>query len=550
MLKEKIKKLVEDSLFCLKDDSCKAPEKIEIVVKYPPKEEYGDYSVILREDLAKEVLEKINRKKPSFLEKVEFLPPSFLNFYIKKDYLQKEILKILKEKENFGKLNIGKKKKVNVEFISANPTANLHIGNGRGAFFGDVLANVLSFSGFKVVKEYYVNDAKNSNQIIELGKTGCGDGKAYLTEDLKLKIKKHKAKIKKILQKAETKEEAYKEVGYLLAKEILKDIKDFAEKKLKIKFDGWFFEQKDLIEKGEIEKTLNLLKKKNLLYQKEGALWLKTSKYGDSQDWVIVRQNGQPTYFLSDIAYHKNKIERGFKKIINIWGADHQGHVRKMKAAMKALGYKGDFEILITQIVNLKGGEKMSKRKGNIIFLEDLINEVGLDVARYFYISKSLSSQIEFDLNLAKEHSEKNPVYYIQYSYVRAQSIIKKAKIKVNKQANLNLLNHPSEIRLIKKLLKFPEIIEDTSKDFQIHRLAEYGKDLASVFNQFYRDCRVILDNSRIKTNKNRMFEGNQRLYDKNLRNLMEARLSLVLATKIVFSILLSLIGISTPQKM
>jgi len=549
MLKEKIKKLVEDSLFCLKDDSCKAPEKIEIVVKYPPKEEYGDYSVILREDLAKEVLEKINRKKPSFLEKVEFLPPSFLNFYIKKDYLQKEILKILKEKENFGKLNIGKKKKVNVEFISANPTANLHIGNGRGAFFGDVLANVLSFSGFKVVKEYYVNDAKNSNQIIELGKTGCGDGKTYLTEDLKLKIKKHKAKIKKILQKAKNKEEAYKEVGYLLAKEILKDIKDFAEKKLKIKFDRWFFEQKDLIEKGEIEKTLNLLKKKNLVYQKEGALWLKTSKYGDSQDWVIVRQNGQPTYFLSDIAYHKNKIERGFKKIINIWGADHQGHVRKMKAAMKALGYKGDFEILITQIVNLKGGEKMSKRKGNIIFLEDLINEVGLDVARYFYISKSLSSQIEFDLDLAKEHSEKNPVYYIQYSYVRTQSIIKKAKIKVNKQANLNLLNHPSEIRLIKKLLIFPEIIEDTAKDFQIHRLAEYGKDLASVFNQFYRDCRVI-SKPRIKNNKTRILKRNPYSCDENSRNLMEARLSLVLATKIVFSNLLSLMGISAPKKM
>jgi arginyl-tRNA synthetase len=477
-----------------------------------------------------------------------------LNFYIKKDYLQKEILKILKEKENFGKLNIGKKKKVNVEFISANPTANLHIGNGRGAFFGDVLANLLSFAGFKADREYYINDAKSSNQIVELGKTGCGDGKTYLTEDLKLRIKKHKAKIKKILQKAKTKEEAHKEVGYLLAKEILKDIKDFAEKKLKIKFDRWFFEQKDLIEKGEIEKTLNLLKKKNLVYQKEGALWLKTSKYGDSQDWVIVRQNGQPTYFLSDIAYHRNKIERDFKKIINIWGADHQGHVRKMKAAMRALGYKGDFEILITQIVNLKGGEKMSKRAGKTILLEDLIDEVGLDIARYFYISKSLSSQMEFDLNLAKEQSEKNPVYYIQYAHTRICSIQKKCKMQNAKCKttikNLKLLNHPSELKLIKQLLKFPEIIEDTTGDFQLQRLTEYARNVASVFNQFYRDCKVIPNNFRIKSNKTRIFERKPASYDENSRNLMEARLSLVFATKIVLSNLLSLMGISAPQKM
>lgn len=529
MIQKKIKKLVETSFLCVRDEGFKAPERFDIVVKHPPKKEYGDYCVILREDLAREVKKEIEKKKPSFLEKIDFLPPSFLNFYIKKEYFQKEILKILKEEKNFGKVNIGKKQKVNLEFISANPTGNLHIGNARGAFFGDVLANLLSFVGFKVEREYYVNDAKNSNQIIELGKTGCGKGTTYLTDDLKLKIKKQKSKIEKIIKKSKTEEEVYREVGFFLANEILKDIKKLVEKKLKIKFDRWFSEEKELIQKKKVGEILKMLQKKGLVYEKDGALWLKTSNYGDTQDWVLVRKNGTPTYFLSDIAYHIDKIKRGYKKIIDIWGADHQSHVKRMKAVMAMINYKGEFNVFISQIVNLKGGERMSKRKGHVVYLDDLIEEVGLDVARYFYISKSLSSQMEFDLKLAKEHSEKNPIYYIQYAFVRAQSIIKKtkAKIKANPK-NLKLLNHKSEINLIKELVKFPEIIEDTARDYQIHRLTEYARNLASIFNQFYRDCRVVNAEEDLK----------------------EARISVVFATQIVLSNLLSLMGISRPKRM
>jgi len=519
MIRDKIKKLVKESVLCLKDDSCRTPNKIEIAVKRPPKEKYGDYFVSLRQDLAKEVLEKISKNPPEFLEKVEFLAPSFLNFFIKEDYFKKEVLKVLKEKENFGKVNIGKRKKTNVEFISANPTGTLHIGNGRGAFFGDVLSNLLSFAGFRVDREYYVNDAKNSNQIIELGKTALGTGKTYLTDDLQKKIKKLKKKVK-------DKEEG--EAGYFLAQEVLKDIKKLTEKKLKVKFDKWFSEEKELLLKKAVDKTLIYLKEKKLVYKKDNALWLKTSKYGDEKDRVLVRKNGQPTYFLTDIAYHINKIKRNYKKIIDIWGADHQGHVARMKAVMAMLGYKGDFDVFISQIVNLKGGEKMSKRKGNVIYLADLIDEVGLDIARYFYISKSLFSHMEFDLQLAKEQSEKNPVYYIQYSYVRAESILKKAKKYNFKKADLKLLLHKSELKLIKELLKFPEIIEDTATDYQLQRLTEYARNIAFFFNQFYRDCRVLGEEKKME----------------------EARLLLVFSTKIVLFNLFSLMGISVPKKM
>ncbi len=313
---------------------------------------------------------------------------------------------------------------------------------------------------------------------------------------------------------------------------MIKYIKNFSEKKLKIKFDKWFSEQKNLIEKSEVKKALTLLEKKNLVYRKDGALWLKTSKYGDAEDRVVLRKNGNPTYFLSDIAYHINKIKRGYKRIIDVWGADHQGHVARMKAVMAMIGHKGDFDVFISQIVNLKGGEKMSKRKGNIIYLEDLIKEVGLDVARYFYISKSLFSHMEFDLNLAKEQSEKNPVYYIQYAHARICSILRKckmqnAKCKIKIQ-NLKLLNHKIEIKLIKELLKFPEIIEETAEDCQLQRLTEYARTVAATFNQFYRDCRVIGED----------------------KNLMEARLCLVFATKIVLKNSLSLMGISAPERM
>jgi len=549
MAREEIKNLIEKAVKNL------YRKEVEVKIERPVEITYGDYATNVAMMLKKNPQEiagfiKCRAKRgeeedkvlfaPSILEKVE-VKKGFINFFLSKEYLQKQVKEILKKGDKFGQLKFGKNQKVQVEFISANPTGPLHIGNGRGAFFGDTISNILEKAGFKVTREYYINDAKNSAQIKELGKTAVGEGVTYLNDYLRLKIKNQNyipphhppalagssAKIKKIIQKFKNKENIYGEAGYLLAQEVQKDIKDFIERKLKIKFDNWVSEE-DLYKKNKVDKIFNWLKKQNLIYKKGGADWLKTSQYGDKQDWVVIRETGEPTYLLSDIAYHQDKFDRGFQKIINIWGADHQGHVGKIKAVAKILNYKGDLDILISQVVRLKGG-KISKRKGEVVTLEWLIDEVDLDAARFFYLMKSLDTQMEFDVELAKERSEKSPVYYVQYANARIHSILAKSKVKSQKsKVNLKLLNHPSELELIKQLIRFPEIIEDTAKDYQIQRVPQYVIDLATVFHQFYRDCLVISDN----------------------KALTQARLSLILATKNVLKNTLNLMGVSAPERM
>ncbi len=513
MIRQKIIKLIQEAI----------GQPLETIrVEHPENMVHGDYSTniaLLLKKNPNEIAKKINS---DLFEKVEAREPGFINFFLSKDYLQKQVQEILKKGKNFGELSIGKNKKVQVEFISANPTGELHIGNGRGAFFGDTLSNVLEKTGYKVTREYYINDAKNSNQIRELGKTALGRGVTYLTKNLELRIKNLEAKLKKISDEGEA--------GYLLAQEVHKDIKNFTARKLKIKFDKWISEE-GLYKKNEIKKIFEKLKRKNLIYEKDRAWWVRTSEFGDERDWVVIRGTGEPTYLLSDIAYHKNKFDRKFDKVINIWGADHQGHVGKMKAVSKILNYKGDFDILISQVVRLKKG-KISKREGKVITLEWLIDEVGLDAARFFYLMKSLDAQMEFDVELAKEKSQKSPVYYAQYAYARIHSILAKckmqnAKCKITNQ-NLKLLNHQAELNLIKQLIKFPEIIEDTARDYQVQRLPQYAMGLAAVFHQFYRDCRVLTE----------------------ARPLSKARLALVSATKIVLKNTLNLMGLSAPEKM
>jgi len=532
-MREKISKLIQNSIKELQKKKVLPVFEIpKIEIKHPKEKRHGDYAtnvaILLAKTLKKnpmkiaEILKlQMLDFKPAIFEKIEIAEPGFINLFLSKNYLQKKVKEILKKRERFGKLNIGKNQKVQVEFISANPTGPLHIGNGRGAFFGDTLSNVLEKAGYRVEREYYINDAKVNSQIRILGQTALGKGTTYLTDNLKSQILKLKNKLKKVKDEGEA--------GYLLAQEIQKENQEFIEKKLKIKFDNWISEE-DLYRKGKVKKIYQWLKRKGLVYEKEGAEWLKISKFGAPKDEVIVRKDGNPTYFLSDIAYHKDKFERGYKKIINIWGADHQGHVPKIKAVAKILGYKGNLDILISQIVRLKGGIKISKRKGEIITLEELINEVGLDVARFFYLTKSLDTQMEFDLELAKEQSEKNPVYYVQYAYARICSILRKIQNSRFEIRNLKfqILIHPSELNLIKQLIRFPEIIEDIAKDYQVQRLPQYAIDLATAFHQFYRDCRVISDN----------------------KELTQARLSLVLATKIILKNILDLMGISAPEKM
>jgi len=530
MIREEIKNLVENSIKSLQaKKGLPELEVPQIKIEHPREKLHGDYATNVALSIGK-ILKKnpmeitnilsseLESQEAKLFEKIEVAEPGFINFFLSKNYLQERVGEILEKGEKFSKLTLGKDKKVQVEFISANPTGPLHIGNGRGAFFGDTLANILERAGYKVTREYYINDAKVNTQIRILGATALGKGITYLTPDMKLKIEKLKSKLKKTSDDGEA--------GFLLAQEIQKDIRGFIEKKLKFKIDSWISEEA-LYQQSKVEKTHKLLKDKGLIYKKEGAEWLKTSKFGDEKDRVVIREDGAPTYLLSDIAYHKDKFDRGFQKVINVWGADHQGHVAKMKAVVKMLDLEGNLDILIAQLVGLKRG-RISKRKGRIITLEQLVDELGLDATRFFYLMKSLNTQMEFDVELAKEKSEKSPVFYVQYAHARICSILKKAENLEFGSKNLSLLERPSELELIKQLIRLPEIVEDTATDYQVQRLPQYAIDLATIFHQFYRDCKVLTQSEDLK----------------------KARLSLLFATKQVLKNTVDLMGISAPEKM
>ncbi len=476
-------------------------------------------------EIARKIKEEIekNKKAKKIFSKIEIAPPGFVNFTLADEYVKSEAGKILKLGSDYGKVRIGGGKKTQVEFVSANPSGQLHVGNGRSAFYGDVLANVLSVAGYKAKREYYINDARVSKQIQTLGATALGRGEAYLSPYLKEKILSLQKKLAKIHSETDA--------GYFLAQEVLKDLKKFIAKDLKIDFDRWISEE-CLYKRGLIIETYKFLKKKGLVFEKDDAYWLDMSKYGQ-KDEVLLRKNGSPTYFLSDIAYHYGKIRRGYKKIINIWGADHQGHVPRMKAVMDILGYKGEFEILICQIVTVKGG-KISKREGNIVSLDWLIDEVGVDAARFFYLQNSLQSQMEFDVELAKKKSTDSPVFYVQYAHARIAGILRKACLKgsdpfkTKRVRPFQGIKEFVEIDLAKELLRLPEIVADTARDYQIQRLCLYATGVAAKFHKFYHDCQVIGEDKAIA----------------------RARLDLAMAAKIVLRNTLSLLGVSAPEKM
>jgi len=497
-------------------------------------ERFGDYAsnvaMIIGEGNPKDVAEKIKselERSESFsgaVDKIGIEGPGFLNFYLADDFLASELKKI--EKPFSAKAT---KEKINLEFISANPTGKLHIGHGRGAFYGDVLANVLKYAGYRVEREYYINDAKASAQIKQLGKTAVGEGETYLTDYLKSKIKSLK-----------TEELPSEDAGFLLAGEIQKDNQGFIEHDLKIKFDKWYSEEAEIYTRKMLEKNLAVLNHKKLIYEKDGAKWLKTSEFGDDEDRVVIRSDGTYSYFLADIAYHQDKVDRGFDKAIDVWGADHHGHVKRMMAVKKMLGWRGELEIMVSQMVTLKeSGElkKMSKREGTAVLLEELLREVGLDAMRWFYLSKALSTHMEFDVDLAKEQSKKNPAYYVQYAHARIASILKRAglmkKIKsciLNKK-NLFVAEDKKEKNatraLVKKIIQFDEVIEDTAHDYQVHRLTSYVYELAHEFAVFYENVQVI------GSGKNE-----------------PARIYLINKTQDIIKTTLNILGISAPKEM
>ncbi len=501
MTRKKIKKLIKD--ITGKDAK----------VEHPIDPKNGDYStnVAMVAKLDPNKIAGKLKNEPMF-EKVTVVKPGFINFYLSKEYLQKQVGKIKIP-------NIGKNKKVQVEFISANPTGPLTVGNARGGPFGDVLANILKKAGFKVVKAYYVNDC--GMQILTLGHSVLKDKEAkykgLYIDELNKKIKQKKP---------------YK-TGQAAAKIIIEKYIKKTAAKAGIKFDQWYFES-EFYKSSEVDKALKFLEKKKLLYEKEDAVWFKSSKFGDKRDRVVVKSDGANTYLAGDIALHRRKFEKEkFDKVINIWGADHAGDVLGLQACVKALGHEGKLDIVLLQFVTLlEEGvkKKMSKRLGTLVTMNELLDLVGPDVVRFFFLQKSANTHLNFDLSLAKKQSDKNPVYYIQYAHARICSILRKAK-NLKKSAGagkFKFLEHPTELKLIKELIKFPEIVEDTARDYQVQRLPQYAMDLATAFHKFYRDCRVLTEDKKTS----------------------QARMALLLATKTILKNTLDLMGIKAPERM
>ncbi len=522
MVREEIKKLIKKAI---KELGFEIPE---VLIEEPKEKSHGDYSTnaamaIGRQigkspmEIANLVNSKLKIKNLKFLDEVEVVKPGFINFFLSKEYLQKEVGEILKEKRKFGNLKLGKNKKIQVEFISANPTGPLTIGNARGGPFGDVLANIFKKAGFRVERAYYINDF--GNQILVLGHSVLKDEKAEYKGDYIEELNKR------------IKEKNPYKAGERAAEIIIKEMIKKTVAKMGIKFDEWFSEKK-LHKSGADDKIIELLKKKDLVYEEEGALWFKAKNFGDNRDRVLVKTDEAKTYLAGDIAYHRYKFEKKkFDKVINIWGADHYGDIAGLQAGIEAMGFKNKIDFVLLQFITLlEKGEKikMSKRKGVYLTMNQLLDEIPLDVIRFFFLQKSADTHLNFDMDLAKKQSTENPVYYVQYAYARICSILRKVRNYSLPVTNYKLLNHPSELDLIKQLIRLPEIIEDTVKDYQVQRLPQHAIDLADAFHKFYENCRVITDD----------------------KELTQARLALVLVTKIVLKNVLDLMGISSPEKM
>ena len=524
----------------------------DVLLEVPPQKEFGDFATNIAMQSA-----RIAHKSPRmiadvllkhldapWLEKAEVAGAGFINFFLKHDIIYDTLCHILEQGKQYGQAPLRAEDTVQVEYVSANPTGPLHVGHGRGAAYGSALVNLLRAAGYNVQSEYYINDAGNQMnnlaasvnarylellgkkaEIPENGYHGADiidtaraiieqDGDKYLQMDEKdrLEIFKNRAYEEKL-------------------KALKRDLESF-----NVTYDKWFSER--TLHPEAIKKACETLKGNGNMYEKDGALWLKSTAYGDDKDRVVIRDNGVPTYLAADIAYHKNKYERQFKKLINIWGADHHGYVARVKAAMAALGLDpNQLEILLLQMVSLfRNGElvKMSKRTGQAITLNELIEEVGTDAARYFFIMRSLDTQLDFDLDLAKSHSNENPVYYIQYANARIFSIYKQVAENGDvfdmtwKNTKWDKLKEERELALIKKMAAYPEEIRKAAAERAPHRIAHFVYEMAGLFHAFYNNCHIIQS-------------------DKELE---EARLALVTAVQITIANCLAVLGISAPETM
>lgn len=523
-----------------------------VLLERPREAHWGDYSSPISLQLAsrlkknpRTIAQAIVARLPETdaLEKVSVEGPGYINLTLSSSWLREQVNEIIRLGEEYGNINLGQGRKVQVEFVSANPTGPLTLGSGRNAVIGDVLANALAAAGYEVQREYYINDAGTQMrlfsetlfaryaQALGLDEPIPEDGyRGFYMIELAREIASEQGdKFLRI-----PREEAVEAIGEIGLKKMLSRIKADLEF-IRVYHDNWFSER-SLYRDGLFEKVMEILKEKGFIAEKDGAIWFASSELGEDKDNVLIRRTGEPTYFASDIAYHYDKFfRRGFDWVIDVWGADHHGHVPRMKAMMKALGLDPErLSVVLYQMVTLKRGGKevrISKRTGEIVTLRELAEEVGPDAVRFFLLARAPSSHMDFDIDLALQQSSENPVYYVQYAYARICSIFRNAGDLDYSDGDVRLLNHPRELDLIRQLIRLPEIIELVVTQLAPHYLPFYSQELASSFHLFYRDCRVLSTNPED-------------------RELTKARLKLVKATQIILGKTLKLMGVSAPERM
>lgn len=587
-MKIHLTKLLKRATDTLKDDGTLANvDTVEIILERTKQREHGDFACNLALTLAKiakckprELAQKIVDALPAsdLVDKIEIAGPGFINFFMAISTLHDTVQQVLKLQQQYGQGSHGNGKKIHIEFVSANPTGPLHVGHGRGAAYGATLANLLEQTGYKVHREYYVNDAGRQMDILAVSVwlrylELCGEelvfpsngyqgayvydiaatlhrenGAQYransaevfsgVSADEDRKDGDKEAHIDDLIRNAKKilSEKDYRTVHDagldIILQDINKDLSQFG-----VQYGTWFSER-SLIENGKIDKAINQLQKNGYLYKESGALWFKSSAFGDEKDRVVVRENGQATYFASDIAYHLDKLDRGYDQIIDVWGADHHGYVPRIKAVIEAMDQPSNkLVVLLVQFAILyRGGKRvqMSTRSGEFVTLRELRQEVGNDAARFFYIMRKSEQHMDFDLDLAKSQSNDNPVYYIQYAHARICRVMEQLKDKgwsfdaTQPAMSLDRLTNDHELGLMNRLSRFPEIIEGAAMDFEPHLLAQYLRDLANDFHTYYNAHTFLVEDDKLR----------------------DARLSLIMATRIVIANGLQCLGVSAPEAM
>ena len=552
-MKKKLAKILKDTLdLCFREGYLRQIPLPDFVIEVPNNPDHGHFATNMAMILAKEqkssprnIAEIIIRylvDHDHFILKAEIGGAGFINFFIPTEQWYILLSHLINLRDDYGRSSIGKRGKIMVEFVSANPTGPLHLGHGRGAALGDTLCRILDFSGYDVRREFYINDG--GQQINILGESIYSRWRQLSDPSYPFPLDGYQGGYIQELALDITKEtkldnldthEAIDLLSKLGSDKILKEIKeDLAN--FRVDFDLWYKES-DLYSSGKIDKAIKLIEKRDLLFEKDGALWIRTSSFGDDKDRVIRKKDGEFTYFATDISYHLDKWKRGFKRVINIWGADHHGYVNRVKAALLAEGIPDDWlEVLLIQLVKLwEGGAevRMSKRAGRYVTLQELVDDVGVDAARFVFLSKDHTSPLDFDIDLVKRKDSENPVYYVQYAHARVCSLFGKAG-----KENIHLPEDPGpilqrlvldeEVSLIRKMAEFPSLIQEIACAIEPHRLTYYLTELAGSFHRYYNKHRIITDD----------------------KTLSQARLFLSLGVKIVINNGLSLLGISAPEKM